>query len=91
MKYEVKFTSRFKKDVKKIKKSPKDILRFRQVVEMLASGIQLPEEFHDHKLIGEYEGARECHIKPDLLLVYKIYDDVLVLQLMRIGSHSELF
>ncbi len=91
MKYEVKFTSRFKKDVKRIQKNPKDIFRFRQAVEMLANGMSLPEEFHDHKLIGNFDGARECHIKPNLLLVYKIYDDILVLQLMRIGSHSEIF
>ncbi len=54
------------------------------------SGIALPEEFHDHKLIGNYIGVRECHIRPDWLLIYKVYEDVLVLQLMRTGSHSKL-
>ena len=85
MKYEVKYTSRFKKDFKSLQKSDADIQRFKKVVELLANGIALPEEFHDHKLIGNY-----IHIRPDWLLIYKVYEDVLVLQLMRTGSHSKL-
>ena len=90
MKYEVKYTSRFKKDFKSLQKSDADIQRFKKVVELLANGIALPEELHDHKLIGNYIGVRECHIRPDWLLIYKVYEDVLVLQLMRTGSHSKL-
>ena len=91
MKYEVKYTSRFKKDFKNLQKSDADIQRFKKVVELLANGIALPEEFHDHKLIGNYIGVREFHIRPDWLLIYKVYEDVLVHQLMRTGSHSKLF
>ncbi len=91
MKYEVKWTSQFKKDFKKLNKSAEDMKRFRAVVEILAEGQPLPEEYHDHKLTGNYIGVRECHIRPDWLLIYKHYDDVLVLQLIRTGSHSKLF
>ncbi len=90
MRYEVKWTSQFKKDFKKLNKSAEDIKRFKAVIEMLAEGQPLPQEYHDHKLIGNYIGVRECHIRPDWLLIYKHYDDVLVLQLMRTGSHSKL-
>ena len=91
MKYEVKFTSRFKKDLKSIQKPNSTMKRFWDAIEMLANGIPLPEEFDDHKLIGNFIGVRECHIRPDWLLIYKVYDDVLVLELLRTGSHSKLF
>lgn len=91
MKYEVKFTSRFKKDLKSIQKSDSAMKRFWDAIEMLADGIPLPEEYKDHKLVGNFVGVRECHIRPDWLLIYKIYEDVLVLELLRTGSHSKLF
>nr|WP_269799894.1 type II toxin-antitoxin system YafQ family toxin [Helicobacter pylori] len=47
------------------------------------------KRFKDHSLVGEYKGCRECHIKPDVLLVYRIQNNVLTL--VRLGSHSELF
>jgi len=49
-----------------------------------------PERFHDHALTGEYTNHRECHLKPDLLLIYKKPEDS-TLRLVRIGSHSEVF
>jgi len=52
-------------------------------------GVPLDEKYKDHMLKGEYASFRECHVKPDLLLVYKI--DSNVLKLVEIGSHSELF
>lgn len=51
----------------------------------------LEEKYRNHLLIGNYKGCFECHIKPDLLLIYKIENDINELQLVRIGSHSELF
>jgi addiction module RelE/StbE family toxin len=48
-------------------------------------------KFKDHKLVGNYLGCRECHPKPDLLLVYRIHQDILELALTRVGNHSELF
>ena len=91
MKYEVKFTSQFKKDFKLIKRRNLDLVKLFQVIEMLAEGTRLPEEYRDHPLMGDYKGARECHIKPDWLLIYRVYDDTIVLELSRTGSHSDLF
>ena len=48
-------------------------------------------KYRDHDLSGDYKGCRECHIEPDWLLVYEVINDVLVLMLYRVGSHSELF
>ncbi len=91
MKYEVKFTSQFKKDIKKAKKQGKDLDKLFEIVEILANGNELDKKYKDYSLVGNYKGARECHIEPDWLLVYEIIDDVLVLSLVRLGSHSELF
>ncbi|MGP1407491.1 type II toxin-antitoxin system YafQ family toxin [Selenomonas sp.] len=91
MKYEVKFTAQFKKDLKKAQKQYKDLEHLYDVIEQLADGNVLDEKYHDHELRGEYKGTRECHVEPDWLLVYEIRVKVLVLMLYRIGSHSELF
>ena len=91
MKYEIKYTSHFKKDYKLAQKRGLDISALEKVIEMLADGQTLPEEYHDHQLVGNYNGCRECHIAPDWLLIYKIFEDVLVLELSRTGSHSDLF
>lgn len=90
MKYEVKFTTQFKKDLKLAKKQNKDIEKLFAVVELLANGEKLDFKYKDHDLSGNYKGTRECHIEPDWLLVYEYQNDVLVLMLYRLGSHSEL-
>ena len=91
MKYEVRFTNQYKKDLKLAKKQGKDIEKMYDVVEKLAKGETLEAKYRDHSLTGNLKGLRECHIEPDWLLVYEIIDDVLVLMLNRLGSHSELF
>lgn len=91
MKYEVKFTSQFKKDLKLAKKQNKDLDKLFDVVNILADGGTLDAKYRDHDLSGDYKGTRECHIEPDWLLVYEIKDEVLVLMLYRLGTHSELF
>lgn len=91
MKYEVKFTTQFKKDLKLLKKQNKSLHRLYAAIEKLANGETLEEKYKDHALSGNYKGCRECHIAPDWLLVYEVYDDVLVLLMYRTGSHSELF
>ena len=91
MKYEVRFTGQFKKDLKLAQKQGKDVEKLFAVVDKLAIGEPLDEKYRDHTLTGNYKGCRECHIEPDWLLVYEIFDDVLVLLLNRVGSHSELF
>lgn len=85
MKYEVKFTTQFKKDLKLAKKQNKDIEKLFAVVELLANGEKLDFKYKDHDLSGNYKGTRECHIEPDWLLVYEYQNDVLVLMLYRLG------
>jgi mRNA interferase YafQ len=82
-------SSQFKKDLKKAKRQGKDLNKLRSVVIMLANEEPLADHFRDHDLIGNWRGYRECHVKPDLLLIYKV--DGESLKLARIGSHSELF
>ncbi len=91
MKYKVKFTNQFKKDLKLAKKQNKDLDKLFEVVNILADGGTLDARYRDHDLSGNYKGTRECHIEPDWLLVYEIRDEVLVLMLYRLGTHSELF
>ena len=61
------------------------------VIDLISQNNNLPISYHDHPLSGEWIGHRECHIKPDLLLIYKIEKNILILFLADIGSHSELF
>ena len=60
------------------------------IIAVLASDAQLDPRLRDHALSGDWQGYRECHVKPDLLLIYRKTDDDL-LRLARLGSHSELF
>jgi len=59
------------------------------VIKQLQLGETLPEKYVDHRLSGDWENYRDCHVKPDLVLIYKI--DSSSLKLARIGAHSELF
>lgn len=91
MKYELQFTSQFKKDLKLAKKQNKDLDKLFEVIDILANGETLDAKYKDHSLTVNYRGTRECHVEPDWLLIYEIRGDVLVLMLYRLGSHSELF
>ena len=64
---------------------------FREVLDLLVHEEPLPPRYHDHALIGNYRGYRECHIQPDWLLIYKIESGKLLLTLARTGTHSDLF
>jgi mRNA interferase YafQ len=88
--YEVKKTTQFKRDYRLAKKRGENLLLLQEIVLKLANGLALPERNRDHALTGDWIGFRECHITPDWLLVYKKYEDVLVLTLTRTGSHSDL-
>lgn len=90
-KYKVDYTSRFKKDYRRIKKRGKNIALLNDVIRMLANGETLPPTMRDHELAGEYSGLRECHIEFDWVLAYEIKNDLLVLTLTRTGTHSDLF
>jgi mRNA interferase YafQ len=92
--YLIKKTKSFEKSFKKIRNSgaKKSVLKdLGFVIDYLAIGKNLPLIYKDHKLSGEFSDCRECHIKGDLLLIYKIEKENLVLILVDIGSHSQLF
>ena len=86
----INYSTQFKKDFKKARKLPlPDLKEIFYVISRLENKQSLEVQYKDHELSGNWSSYRECHIKPDLLLVYKVYDDAL--DLARLGSHSELF
>lgn len=87
--YIVKMTSRFRKDLKKVDRQGKNIDELEVIIDVLQAGEILPERCLDHLLTGNWKDHRECHIRPDWLLIYR-YDEN-ILWLVRTGSHSELF
>lgn len=89
--YDIKVTSKFKKDLKMAIKRHFNIDELNTVVDTLAKGEPLPEKNKDHSLSGNWSDFRECHVAPDWLLIYKIEKDILVLTLTRTGTHSDLF
>lgn len=92
MKYLVRSTNQYDRSFKKLVFSGK-IYReeIESVVEIIVSGEKLPVKFKDHKLKGDLAYFRECHIKPDVLLVYKIEKKEIILVLVNIGTHNDLF
>lgn len=89
--YTIQVTSQFKKDCKKMEKRGYDLQALEDILDKLIVGEKLPEKNHDHDLVGNYRGFRECHILPDWLLIYYIQSERLVLVCSRTGSHSDLF
>ena len=91
MKYNVRPTTKFQKDLKRIQRRGYDLSLLAEIIKKLAEGKPLPEKNKDHILVGDYIGWRECHITSDWLLVYEISDNDLILYLTRTGTHSDLF
>lgn len=91
MKYSIQFTNQFKRDLKLAKKQNKNLDELFNVIETLANGMTLAQKYKDHELVGQFIGIRECYIETDWLLMYEIKNDILVLILYRLGTHSELF
>ena len=89
MKYEIRTTARFRKDLRKLAKQHKDLGELEDVIRKLANGEKLEPKYRDHQLING-NGLRDCHIEPDWVLLYEYIDSVLVLSLIRTGSHSDL-
>lgn len=73
------------------KRNKSSIRKIAETVDLLQRGEKLPEQFRDHELAGNLKGSRECHILPDLLLIYRIFNDILILELVDTGSHADLF
>ena len=88
MLYDIFFSKQYKKSFAKLSKNDQNLTD--EIVYKLANGIKLEPRYKDHALSGEYEGFRDCHIKPDLLLIYKINKNALELYLADLGSHSKL-
>lgn len=88
---EVVLSNRFKKDLKLAARRGMDLGELDAIVERLAAQLPLPDRNRDHALTGDYIGFRECHIRPDWLLVYRVDGEDLLLFLFRTGSHADLF
>ena len=89
IKYRLFKTNTFKRSYRKNRLSDEEELAYIDVTYNLLCDNKLVEKYKDHQLIGKMKDYRECHIKPDLLLIYMIEDNTL--KLVDIGSHSELF
>ena len=87
------WSKKFKQDYKRLINSGNLVVinELLNVIELLANEQVLPEKHQDHALKGNWTGYRECHVKPDLLLIYKLNNSELTLTLVRTGSHSDLF
>ena len=88
----IEHTSQFKRDYKrKLKGQHRSVLEndFAEILTALADDQSLAEKYRDHALTGDWKDHRDCHIKPDLVMIYR-KPDADRLQLVRLGSHSEL-
>ena len=84
-------TSQFKKDYKRAKKRGLPMPELQTVLDKLCAEEQLEERHRDHALTGNYLGFRECHVRPDWLLIYAVDKGKLILTASRTGTHSDLF
>jgi mRNA interferase YafQ len=83
------YTKQFSKDVKKMQKRKKNLEKIKMIIRSLIVGEQLDPLHQEHKLVGNYQGRRECHIEADWLLIYKVEGDQIIFE--RTGTHSDLF
>jgi mRNA interferase YafQ len=92
MQYEVVYSKRFLKSLTRVKQwRGFRAERLREVIRVLSFGKTLHDRYRDHALKADLVGFRECHIAPDILLIYRIEEDVLILTLVNIGNHAQLF
>jgi len=87
----LKYSNSFKKDLKLYQYNKVLLLELVKVLDILIRGKNLPSKNTNHRLTGEFKDCFECHIRPDVLLIYKIEKLEITILLLRIGSHSELF
>lgn len=85
----IELTNSIKKDLKKYKHQKEVLLELQEIIGLLVNKKSLPTKHRDHNLTGNWINHRECHVRSDVLLIYKIEDGILFLT--RFGSHSELF
>lgn len=92
--YEIVTSTKFEKDLKKLKKDSKKYKLIIDCVSLLKAGgmLSIPLKMKPHKLQGIYKDNWECHIQPDLLIIwFQIDEPTKEIRLIRVGSHSELF
>jgi len=89
--YNLEYTGKFKKDVKKAEKRGLDITELKKVIVLLEKKGSVPKEYKPHKLKGNYKGFWECHIQPDWLLIWDQNESVRLISFVRTGTHSDLF
>jgi mRNA interferase YafQ len=89
MAVELRTTSAFEKDLRRVNKQGKDLDKLDTIVNTLQAQEQLPARCHPHPLRGDWAGHWDCHVEPDWLLLYKVTDKALIL--VRTASHAELF
>ncbi len=87
---ELKQTSQFKKDLRRMVKRGAKMQLLDDVITMLREQKPLPAKNEDHPLTGHWAGHRDCHIQPDWLLIYRVDDNALVLTATRTGTHSDI-
>jgi mRNA interferase YafQ len=80
-----------KRDAKLMGKRGKDMNKLTRALNLLATRKPMPEQYFDHQLTGNLKDFRECHIEPDWLLIYQIFEDTLILSASGTGTHSDLF
>lgn len=83
-------TTQYKKDYKRFRNNPKKVEALKEVLLMLKNEQPIPARFQPHILYGEYRGCMECHIQGDFLLIW-FNKESDIIELVRLGSHSELF
>jgi mRNA interferase YafQ len=88
---ELKQTSQFKKDLRRVSKRGMNMELLEEIILLLRERKPLPEKYNDHALTGNWAEYRDCHIQPDWLLIYRVDDDALILTATRTGTHSEIF
>lgn len=84
-------TTQFKKDVKLAGRRGKDLEKLKAVLDLLIAGHEIPAQYRDHPLRGNFAGSRDCHIEPDWLLIYTLTENGGHVRLERTGTHSDLF
>ena len=90
-KYAIKHSKAFKKELKKLKNDSQALAELEFVIDKLANDEILAPKYKDHQLTGDLKAYRECHIRPNLLLIYEKQEDILLLTCINLGSHSKLF
>lgn len=85
-----KTSTQFRKDLKRYKNKPLKLNALKEVLEMLKNDLPIPAEYYPHMLHGEYKGCMECHVQGDFLLIW-FDEENDIIELVRLGSHSELF